>query len=469
MVGKAAFGAASSVAVRQIATYVSAARSNQRTRPDSSADAEQQLARLLELHRNFEAKISMLIPIIDLIDMAGARGNSILSMLVPVTAHLKVLMDDFSGGLVKLVPKDLLSVPDEDSQVSNLSDRLAGTRINTSRSSSNRRKSVALLQKSGVDAESIEKVCNDLEVLLTNFDSHIPYLQLSLTASGISFGTNLAKHISLSRLMTASHKLRDCDLAIKSGDVRERFATVGSKIHIRLYSLFFGSIRTKSNHQWTWTEKYPRAFLSLERMNEKSTFSYQLRIERDLDDGLVHDADNADENEIVISLPCIRKLFYSNAGRLLKIEDSLLPCLIIKFQSLQGDTTVKSKSKKKEPTVPTTPSKQPAELVWYAFEYLSEDALQSSNGESESSVSEVTDGSDSENDEFHSDTEGKTTAPKPSAGFNETVTESSISELEYMIRLANLETCRQQEHASISDELIKFHLESDQLVADSIL
>eukprot|EP00158_Paraphelidium_tribonemae_P003733 Partr_v1_DN26338_c1_g1_i3_m42966 putative RanGTP-binding protein len=421
LVGRAAFGAASTLAGRQIASYVHRIRQE---KAKSKQKDTSRMSDLLELQQKFHRRITSLTPIIDLIDMAGARGKSILTSVLPVTAELKALIDDFTASM------SLSSATLGDSETSSmrvLAERLTSTRISSP--GSDHKMSITSSPQI-----SLDDICKKLAALIQSLDEHVPYLQLALVASGVNFNTKLNATISLSRFLQASTSLQN---SYRDNIDSESFVLVGQVVKVRVYSLFFGSVRKEGKTQWTWKEEFPLANLMLER----ARYSFRIHIERDFNDGLVHDNDEdaADKKDLLFDISSIRKLYYANAGRLLKIEDSESPCLIMKFERRQGKTNRKENA------------------CWYGFELLQDNCFEScshsSDGDESSNLSESdSDQSSNSSTEFRLEDQSNATVAKSS---------SSLAHLEYMLKLASLESSRQMSHTDASDEVLLMYMQSD--------
>ncbi|RKO98792.1 hypothetical protein CXG81DRAFT_28411 [Caulochytrium protostelioides] len=260
----------------------------------------------------------------------------------------------------------------------------------------------------------------EMQAVLDRLEALVPYLQLALQASDAHVTDRLPAGIAPSRLLRASAFLVDAARAFDRvpaarGPFRVPLAgvvgrdallavPVGPRFPVKLYALFHGS-RRRHGPDWTWQEKFPRAIAQVVRLSQpppalgpadadddaaaavKRTppkeYDYALWILQDLDDGFVHDTDDGNDTDVAadgstagavlapryrrhISLADVARLFYTSSGQLLRIPDSTRPVLVIKTQAPPSTSTASA------PTTPATASAAAA-VDWLALELLAPD------------------------------------------------------------------------------------------------
>ncbi|KAJ2492823.1 Ran-specific GTPase-activating protein 30 [Coemansia sp. RSA 2050] len=344
LVGKAAFGAAGTLALKRVTDYVGHAQHA----PEPQAKLERLLSR-------FEARLRIVTPAIDLVEIIAARGHSTLAGALHLTHALR--RDILSlGASLPLSPRRPDSTPMEASLV------------------------------------------GELQALLDKIDDTVPLLNLALTTSGAHLGGSLPEGISPARLMQASSMLASA----REGSM------VGAPFVLRLYSLFGASVRPKSRHDFTWKEEFVKCRLCLWRLDR--CLAYELRILEDTDDGRYHAEEERPQaaewasamgsigvggRSIVVPLERVATLYYTSAGSLLNIEDSTSPVLVLSVKSEQAD-----------------PLSDMAEfgklndnVCWYALEIAATDPDSSESDSSESDSSESDSDGDSSADISEEDEE----------------------------------------------------------------
>ncbi|KAJ1787798.1 Ran-specific GTPase-activating protein 30, partial [Coemansia sp. RSA 2399] len=275
LVGKAAFGAAGSMALRRVAAYA-----NRVPQPQGRQ------GEVDRLRAQFESKLRIITPAIDLVDIISARGHSTMASVLHLTYALRSDIVAFSNKLEKL-----------DQMVSRAIS--ASTSDDSSLVAMFRRVTVAG-QPSSDDANALasmnDSIIDDLKALLVNIEDAVPLLNLALTTSGAHLGSSLPPGISPSRLMQASALLSRSStyLSTRPEDSAPGDVMVGDPFVLRLYSLFVGSVRPKSKSDFTWKEEYAKCHVALWRCADRSEdmlgdYAYELRIIEDLDDGRYHE------------------------------------------------------------------------------------------------------------------------------------------------------------------------------------
>ncbi|KAJ2331937.1 Ran-specific GTPase-activating protein 30, partial [Coemansia sp. RSA 2681] len=373
LVGKAAFGAAGTLALKRVSNYVSHAQHA----PEPQAKLERLLAR-------FEARLRIVTPAIDLVEIIAARGHSTLAGALHLTHSLR---------------RDILA----------LGSAMASPHKSNTSLASPRKSNSSLL----VSASSPLVVVEELQALLDKIDDAVPLLNLALTTSGAHLGATLPAGVSPARLMQASAVLARAPPG----------APVGQPFVLRLYSMFAASVRPKSRHDFTWKEEFVKCRLCLWRAQccaPEAPLAYELRILEDTNDGRYHDEDEPQANgsaqrpewaaevvrlsegavgaggsTVVIPLDRVASMYYTSAGSLLNIEDSTSPVLVL--------------SVRPEPAAAAAAAVDPLQTMadfgrinsgvrWYALEIAEEAGEEKEHGGSSSSSSSDSD-SDSDDDE----------------------------------------------------------------------
>lgn len=250
------------------------------------------------------------------------------------------------------------------------------------------------------DKELVRQVDGMMSDLLDEINDAIPLINLSLITCGVNLSGSLPGHVSPGRLLQASHHISTSNEQTGS-DVQ-----VGPTFDLVLYSIFYNPSRLKYVKESTglssitWKEDFARC---LGRIKSTNKFKYVLEIEEDFDDGRYHE--ESEPRVKKYPLTSIEKLFFSASGHLLKLESRNAPVLIIKVQT---DKVVE----------------------WVAC------------GEVEAKEFDDSDSED-EDDE-----------PK-------SIKNSSLSLLEYMLRLCQLQEHEQKPLTELSDEKLLLYLRDE--------
>lgn len=262
---------------------------------------------LEKTRQRLETKILIISPAIDLIQLISARGNTSLSTTVALTRELKNDIIEFQNDMDQSM---------EDASV------------------------------------SVGRVREAMDLLLKRVEEAIPLIQLALTTSGACLSSDLPNNVSPGRLLQAMDYVRqserewltkqetgsrdvltdasaedpgvsDISVSLESNPLTNeasRDTQIGPTFSITSYTTF------SSSSQVAWKEDMARAQLSLYQTQEK--FHYYLKLEENFDDGRYHD-DKPRVSEIDVSK--ITRLFFSASGKLLEIEDSKSPVLVVKI------------------------------------------------------------------------------------------------------------------------------------------
>ncbi|KAJ2458558.1 Ran-specific GTPase-activating protein 30 [Coemansia sp. RSA 2424] len=478
LVGKAAFGAAGTLALKRVSNYVSHAQHA----PEPQAKLERLLAR-------FEARLRIVTPAIDLVEIIAARGHSTLAGALHLTHSLR--RDILALGSAMASPHK--------SNISLASPRKSNTSIASS--------------------SSPLVVVEELQALLDKIDDAVPLLNLALTTSGAHLGATLPAGVSPARLMQASAVLARAPPG----------APVGQPFVLRLYSMFAASVRPKSRHDFTWKEEFVKCRLCLWRAQycaPEAPLAYELRILEDTNDGRYHDEDEPQANgsaqrpewaaevvrlsegdvgaggsTVVIPLDRVASMYYTSAGSLLNIEDSTSPVLVL---SVRPEPAAAVAAAAIDPLQNMADfGRINSGVRWYALEIAEEAGEEEKHGGSSSSSDSDCDDDEEEGSEAELSEEDEMLAQKfdelctvnaaePSNDNNNdssTSDESSdespsyhsplpdailrpldflahewnmctLSLLEYMIRLASVEMTEQVSHLEVPDEKLRLYLQS---------
>lgn len=433
LIGKAAFGTASSIAIKQVSNYIN----NQKTQNTN-------VRKLQSLQDKFEAKIAIIGPMIDLIEIIAARGNSALESVVTLSTRLRRDIDVLSQKIANLCSGEATPVSRGNKQ----------------------------------DETKIE---DELREIIEKIEDIVPYLNLALTASGANITAGLPHTISPGRLMQASSALADAERRHLL-DARSRHL-IGSSFQLRVYTLFTSSARKKHLADFTWKEEYDKCNVSVERMPGPEAHAYELVLLEDINDGRYHEeleGKKVVEGKIVagrrqvIDVSDIQRMYYSSSGKLLNIGDGRSPVLVLKI--------VRGSGRKREPGPsgpPSTPDRRESS-EWLAFEIHQDD--DESNGGDDDDDDDNGDEDESKSDdnkeekistkEGEDDDDGDDKSdqliPKTSLSRFSSVNLSTLSLLEYILRLGALEVCEQTSHLNIADEKINLFLRDSDIAKGAI-
>lgn len=259
-----------------------------------------------------------------------------------------------------------------------------------------------------------------LKRLLSNVDDAIPSLHLSLRSIENKSGTAA---VSPAKLVQASRILLNPQQ---------------QKFKIKLYSLFSANYRDASAKGFTWKEEFPKCDLTVVK-NSKLQSDYALEITEDTNDGLYHE-EGEDKKKMVIDINHIQRMYYTQSGELLNIEDAKDAVLVMKVskgeKKKNDDDSITSTDEKliqvKE-TAPEIVKEELQEAQWYAI------GLWTDHEEEE----------DSSDDEKSDKTKSTSSASDFSL---------NLLLLESVIKLALLEITEQMNHLQASDELIALYM-----------
>ncbi|KAK9363450.1 RanGTP-binding protein-domain-containing protein [Lipomyces starkeyi] len=343
---------------------------------------------LEKIKRRLNTKIKIVSPAIDLIQLIAARGNTSL---------------DSTAALTRALRRDINEFDDRVEQ--------ASQRIQLAKSTDEKRKA----------ANSVEQY---MLGLLSRIEDSIPLISLALTTSGANLQASLPDTVSPSRLLQASAFLLAADSAFDSRPFERH--QVGPTFTLKLYTVFYGTARnphTTTAGDITWKEEYPKCYIEIfrvpiekevsngeghkdsHRFANRLTYSYELVVTEDLDDGRYHeefDSENPpkpDANGAIrgrsrtVPLSIITRLFFSASGRLLEIDDAISPVLVVKlnraflqrspylmlddnssFDEDDFETEVDSDTEETKGSILAARIDSPTNIEWLAFELWTDDA-----------------------------------------------------------------------------------------------
>ncbi|KAK9483294.1 RanGTP-binding protein-domain-containing protein [Lipomyces starkeyi] len=471
---------------------------------------------LEKIKRRLNTKIKIVSPAIDLIQLIAARGNTSL---------------DSTAALTRALRRDINEFDDRVEQ--------ASQRIQLAKSTDEKRKA----------ANSVEQY---MLGLLSRIEDSIPLISLALTTSGANLQASLPDTVSPSRLLQASAFLLAADSAFDSRPFERH--QVGPTFTLKLYTVFYGTARnphTTTAGDITWKEEYPKCYIEIfrvpiekevsngeghkdsHRYANRLTYSYELVVTEDLDDGRYHeefDSENSpkpDANGVIrgrsrtVPLSIITRLFFSASGRLLEIDDAISPVLVMKlnraflqrspylmlddnssFDEDDFETEVDSDTEATKGSILAARIDSPANIEWLAFELWTDDAERDMYEVDEDENDDIDEGVEEAESLELAPNQGK---PRPSILSESTLAAAlsrltlssadieaivaprrqqaplpmstshshqqlqqqsaqsinSLSLLEYIIRLAALQTNDQASALNISDERIALYLRDE--------
>ncbi|RPA84149.1 Ran-binding-domain-containing protein [Ascobolus immersus RN42] len=314
---RSGIGVVSGFAMQKGATYI---------RTLKGKDKEE----LRRLHERLEAKIKIITPAIDLVELIAARGNTALESAVSLTKSIRL-------------------------DIQNMGIRFANA--------------MELRRKpTHEDSKDVERLIKDM---LRRLEDAVPLINLALNTSGVELSTGLPEGVSPSRLLQASQFVAQGDKAYVSSGCKQ--AQIGTTFNVTMYMKFHGYSHrdeTLGTGVPTWQEVISKCRLKLERVpltkylygdqlgeaqevdamrnhNRAEEYCYELVIIEDLDDGRVHDEDDLKRQGLGgsyegvkkaglrarIPIHQIGKLFYTHAGKLLGIDEASSPVLLINRQT----------------------------------------------------------------------------------------------------------------------------------------
>ncbi|RPB04111.1 Ran-binding-domain-containing protein [Choiromyces venosus 120613-1] len=284
---------------------------------------------LQALQDRLEQKIRIISPAIDLVEIISARGNTSLESALTLTKNIRHNIQSLGVRVASLSAQEggrkRLKSPDE-----------------------------------------INAVVQDIKQLLRKIEDAVPFINLAITTSGVNISSNIPHNVSPSRLMQASTLLTAGDTAYSINPFNP--AQIGTTFTLSLYMLFAGHSHRQehvSSKDLTWQEVIYKCKVKLQRVplvydddqdddganrnnnqlraqSKIDEYCYELCLIEDLDDGRMHEVEEGKQPpgsfedvgkaglRTRIPIHQISKIFYTNSGQLLGIEDSNSPILLVK-------------------------------------------------------------------------------------------------------------------------------------------
>lgn len=107
-----------------------------------------------------------------------------------------------------------------------------------------------------------------------------------------------------------------------------------------VYSIFYNPSRLKYIDDnvdelacINWKETFARSSVTI---NKQGDYQYQLKINEDFNDGRYHDDEEDKPGEMIVDLKSIQLMFFTASGKLLRLEERSSPVLIIKILKQNG-------------------------------------------------------------------------------------------------------------------------------------
>ncbi|KAF5102466.1 hypothetical protein D0Z00_000393 [Geotrichum galactomycetum] len=443
-----------------------------------------------------QTKIQIITPAIDLIELISARGNTSLASTFQLTQELK---------------RDIARF-----------DEKVGAAIDSGNTGTSKGRQAAL--------HSVQQYVNDL---LFRIEEAIPLISLALTTSGANLSARMPDSVSPGRFLQAGSYLSKADEAyenIASGETSVPIKVqVGPTFDLVMYTIFSGGVKTSSSsnsnsnkpNDVTWKEEFARCQVKIWRVNalgaqscagdtaaairaaeyyDNSTDAYQyiMTVRESFKDGRYHDRTEEKQKTRALDISSVTRLFFSASGRLLQIEESRSPVLVLKLNpaldplrylpSLLSSTDKRDEKDNDDSDTDDGLSDVERKSVdinrfgsdhveWIAFEqytiansdnaYSSESELESESSESESEVDEPAPSERIASKLEQLDLSAPVPAPQPQSTTRTAVTKKQkhrtgeLSLLEYIVRLAALQANDQESVANIHDERIALYLQDE--------
>ncbi|CAI4061999.1 hypothetical protein N7582_002021 [Saccharomyces uvarum] len=364
--------------------------------------------RIDQLKFKLESRMAIVSSAIDLIKLVAARGNTNLQITLRLTKDLKEEIDRF------------------DEKINEMTEKVEGSR------------------SAKTQNEAIKAVENYIKDLLLRIEEITPFINLSLTTSGANLNSALPYQISPGLLLKASDFVnesnRKYENAIKSSkkakedQKKELKVQVGPIFEVTLFSIFY-NLTSESNGQSgiVWKEDMKRARVRICRQHSsEKEFDYFMKVEQDFNDGRYHENDDKEDTpqELTVDLNHMKKLFFSVSGKLLRLEEQDSPVLVLKIDS-HDDKESGSTGAEKGPV---------EDITWYAV----------------SGYEEVEEDEEEEEEEEDNEEESESEEEKPLEDKT-----SSITLLEYIIRLTSLQSNDQKSILEVSDERLSIYLNDE--------
>lgn len=204
-----------------------------------------------------------------------------------------------------------------------------------------------------------------MQDLLDRIEEAIPLITLAITTSGANLSSRMPNTVSPGRLLQAGRFLSDADSKYESlieqlkyteNANQPVYVQVGPSFTLILYTIF----HAQSNHI-SWKEEFRRCKIRLWRVNdlgakvmrrretdneghlkqetdedeEEDDFEYRyvMTIDESFRDDRYHDNDERPRCR-VLDVATVTRLFFSASGKLLQIDESRSPVLVLKLNSV---------------------------------------------------------------------------------------------------------------------------------------
>lgn len=324
-----------------------------------------------------------------------------------------------------------------------------------------------------MDPTSVANVEVYARDLLSRIEEAIPLLSLALTTSGANLSSSLPESVSPGRVLLASKHLSDADDQFEkllaetkhelhskdTGNEEPLCVQVGPKFSLKLYTVFLATAHnaTVLRKDVTWKEELARCTVHVVRVASKDgmRYAYELKVTEDFNDGRYHEEETPRSRTIDVSV--ITRLFFSASGQLLAIEESKSPVLVLKLNKAfhPGNVIAENESFNADDGV-----------EWLAFEVFDTDDSDTEDSDDSDDGEWVDEDKDDDN------SNAPTISAKELArrmgdlalsaeSTSELRNRSSLSLLEYLLRLSALQSTDQDTVFNIHDERIALYLRDD--------
>lgn len=318
-----------------------------------------------------------------------------------------------------------------------------------------------------------EKALQLVYSLSSRIEKAVPLISLAIVASRAGAGAGLTGKVDMSpgRVMQAARELWVADEKFSSLKRASKAVEVGPAFGMVYYRVF------ESRESVTWKEEQARSEVQVWRVDSLSAtgfgvskkeceYRYLLTVKENFDDGRYHEKYEKPKLK-VLELEKVQRLFFTASGQLLELEDSKSPVLVLKMnidddQQLKEENTLKSDIANEPPAVSETAETENEELAdtsflttsqfensqsdWIAFEEYLTSSPTSSEDEDEG------EDKDKRSDPLSTQLESMTLSTSNS------LSSSSLSLLEYIIRMAALQCRDQMSVYDVTDERLRMYL-----------
>jgi hypothetical protein len=404
-------------------------------------------------------------------------------------------------------------------------DEKVGAAIDSGNTSTSKGRQAAL--------HSVQQYVNDL---LFRIEEAIPLISLALTTSGANLSARMPDSVSPGRFLQAGSYLSKADenyenIASRAKDVPVK-VQVGPTFDLVMYTIFSGGVKTHTNSSSrnraddvTWKEEFARCKVKIWRVNalgaqscaggttaatnageyydnSADAYQYIMTVRESFKDGRYHDRTEEKQKTRALDISSVTRLFFSASGRLLQIEESRSPVLVLKLNPALDPlhylpsplSSTGTRDEKEDDDSGTEDGLSDVDVErksvdinrfgsnhveWIAFEqytianYGNADSSESeSESESSESESEIDEPAPLERianklEQLDLSTSSPAQSPQPQPATGPTVTKKQkqrrgeLSLLEYIVRLAALQVNDQESVANIHDERIALYLQDE--------